>query len=389
MGRRGIENRGTSIRIGFSYKGEYCKESLKMKPTPRNLRYAERYRMQILSEIERGTFDYAAHFPDSPRAAYSGPGHVIKMRKYLNQWLGRVKPTIAASTYRDYKNTVIYQLVPAFGDYTVSQMTRSVVRDWASGLDTTNKRIANLVSPLRQALSDAVDDDLIDSNPLSDWRYRRREAPSPQDDVDPFTESEQDAILAQLDGQGRNLIRFAFWTGLRTSELVALDWSDIDWTREVAVITKAVTQASQGSERTKTEGSQREVKLLPPALEALTDQKAHTFVGGERVFRNPRTGKPWTGDQAIRKTLWTHALKRAGVRYRYPYQTRHTYASMMLSAGEHPMWVAKQMGHKDWSMISRRYGKWMPDLDVEAGLKAVERFTKTDHSLPKRSKNEE
>lgn len=33
------------------------------------------------------------------------------------------------------------------------------------------------------------------------------------------------------------------------------------------------------------------------------------------------------------------------------YQTRHTFASMMLSAGEHPMWVAQQMGHADWTML--------------------------------------
>lgn len=50
------------------------------------------------------------------------------------------------------------------------------------------------------------------------------------------------------------------------------------------------------------------------------------------------------------------ALKKAGVRYRRPYQTRHTFASMLLSAGEHPMWVAQQMGHSDWTMIAQVYG---------------------------------
>jgi integrase len=53
--------------------------------------------------------------------------------------------------------------------------------------------------------------------------------------------------------------------------------------------------------------------------------------------------------------MWVPAMKKAGVRYRRSYQTRHTYASMMLSADEHPMWVAKQMRHTDWSMIARVY----------------------------------
>jgi hypothetical protein len=47
------------------------------------------------------------------------------------------------------------------------------------------------------------------------------------------------------------------------------------------------------------------------------------------------------------------------------------FASMTLSAGEHPMRVAKQMGHKDWTMIARVYGKWMPDADPSAGTRAV------------------
>ena len=73
-----------------------------------------------------------------------------------------------------------------------------------------------------------------------------------------------------------------------------------------------------------------------------------------------------------RKTMWHPAMKKSAVRYRRPYQTRHTYASMMLSAGEHPMWVAKQMGYIDWTMIARVYGRWMPSADSDAGGEAEE-----------------
>lgn len=74
--------------------------------------------------------------------------------------------------------------------------------------------------------------------------------------------------------------------------------------------------------------------------------------------------------------MWVPAMKKAGVRYRRPNQTRHTYASMMLSAGEHPMWVAKQMGHTDWTMIARAYRRWMPTADKTAGEKAEAAFDK-------------
>lgn len=137
------------------------------------------------------------------------------------------------------------------------------------------------------------------------------------------------------------------------------------------MISRAMTQAAGGeAEVTKTAAGRRSVKLLRPALEALTAQKAHTFLADAEVFQNPRTLERWAGDQPIRKTMWHPAMKKAGVRYRRPYQTRHTYASMMLSAGEHPMWVAKQMGHSDWTMIARVYGRWIPTAEDDSGRRA-------------------
>lgn len=67
---------------------------------------------------------------------------------------------------------------------------------------------------------------------------------------------------------------------------------------------------------------------------------------------------------------WQTVLRKAGIRYRNPYQTRHTYASLLLSVGENPMWVASQMGHADWGMIRKRYGRWIPSVDLEVGEKA-------------------
>lgn len=54
--------------------------------------------------------------------------------------------------------------------------------------------------------------------------------------------------------------------------------------------------------------------------------------------------------------------------------TRHSYASRMLTAEESPMWVAEQMGHSDWGMIRRIYGKYIPGSHPEAGQKACAMF---------------
>ena len=65
---------------------------------------------------------------------------------------------------------------------------------------------------------------MIETNPLAGWCYRKVEPPKDSDDIDPFTIEEQATILHHLEGQGRNLIQFALWSGMRTSELVALNW---------------------------------------------------------------------------------------------------------------------------------------------------------------------
>ncbi len=64
------------------------------------------------------------------------------------------------------------------------------------------------------------------------------------------------------------------------------------------------------------------------------EQKIHKLLSSSLVFHNPRTNKQWGGEAPIRKILWQYALKKAGVRYRTSYRTRHTYVSMMLSAGQ-------------------------------------------------------
>lgn len=384
----GIRSRSeSSIEIDFYYRGVRCREQIKLQPTERNLRYAARFKARIEDEIAKGEFDYAKHFPNSLKVKEFAqmPGDNIVLEAYLKTWLESERLSVKQSTWRGYAKIIRGHLIPAFGDLCLSELRRKHVKDWATQRAMSPKTLGNVLSPLRIALSDAVEDELIDNNVLAGWKIKRRRsvdsaAKNTARQIDPFSSGERDTILSQLDGQAYNIILFAFWTGLRTSELVALDWTDIDWIRGVGRISRALTQGSEEPEDPKTTAGLRDVKLLPPALEALTAQKAFTFLKGEEVFQNPRTGERWAGDQPIRKTLWTPALKRGSVRYRNPYQTRHSYATMMLMAGEHVMWVAKQMGHTDWSFTARTYSRWIPDDAPEAGNKAVNLWSRSGHS---------
>lgn len=361
----------STIEIDFYYQGARCRERIKLQPTPANLKKAARHRAAILDSIDNGTFDYAVTFPRSKNARKFIRGD--RLDHYLTGWLEKKRPTLKTSTFQGYRKIIDGQLIPEFGHLLLGELKRGHVRDWAATLTCTNKRIANMVSPLRAALDDAMHDELIPANPLAGWHYRKQEAPREVDDIDPFTAEEQRAIVAAAPAAARPLLEFAFWSGLRTSELVALQWDDIDWQHKRLRVTRAMTQASRGTaEATKTAAGTRTIDLLPIAHDALKKQKPLSALHPSgHVFLNPRTGEPWTGDQAIRKTMWTHALRKAGVRYRRPYQTRHTFGSMMVSAGEPLAWVSRQMGHTSVITTTRIYARWIPVTNSLAGALAT------------------
>ncbi|NNA91475.1 site-specific integrase [Pseudomonas brenneri] len=374
MGRDGRGVRAvseSSIEITFMFRGVRCRERISLKPTATNLKKAEQHKAAIEHSIAIGTFDYATTFPRSKLAGkFSSSVGQMKLERYLTTWLEKKQPQLKSSTFAGYKKIIQGRLIPLFGERTLGELSRRMIREQLETLETGNKRLANIQSCLRSALNDAIDDELLETNPLAGWTFSRKRALKRVDDVDPFDAEEQAAILSMLDGPAHNMYKFAFWTGLRPSEWIALEWDDIDWVKRIVRVVRAQTQDADEPEITKTDSSERRVKLLGPALQALIAQKSYTFHTGNHIFLDPRYETPFSGDQAIRKSFWIPALKKAGVRYRRPYQTRHTFASMMLSAGEHPMWVAKQMGHADWMMIARTYGRWMPSADENAGAKA-------------------
>lgn len=358
----------SSYELSFVYQGQRCREKIKLPPSKANLEYLVRFRAEILNAIERDTFEYGKFFPNSPRAKRMSkiPGLSITVAEALEYWLKQIKPEVEKSTFYDYEKSVFNFLIPAFGTLYLSDINKSDVRAWAAGLDVSQKRLSNLLIPLRRVLADAFDDDLVEKNPLHGWTLKRKG--TTKSEPDPFIPQEIEKILAKATGQVRNLIQFWLWTGLRTSEICALQWGDID--DEYAHIRDAyVLGETKGP---KTMAGNRKVLLLGPALDALEVQKQFTWFKGGHVFENPNTGEPWKNNASFPMRHWKPLLHRAKVKYREPYQLRHTYASTMISSGENIHFVARQLGHKDVTVLLRTYGRWIPEIDPSAGSRAEE-----------------
>lgn len=366
MGRRegSLRARGPFLQLDYYFKGERLRPTTHYLATNKAQRAeAERLLATINLEIARGTHNPATYFPDYPKAKKYRRGSHIRIKDALRTWLMDAHKRLAKSTLRDYESGVYHYLIPTFGDLYLSELDPALLRQFIAGLTISNQRINNVLIPLRCVCDNAFADELIDRNPFE----RIRGLPREDSEVDPFTRSEVESILRVCEGQVLNILTFGFFTGLRTSELIGLRWKDVS-SDNTSIYVRHTRTRTETRNRTKTSAGVRQVKLLPHAKSALKRQQAFT-IGKDYVFDNPRTGEPWKHDGPLRKTAWIPALVRAGTRYRKPYAMRHTYASMLLSAGESPMWVAQQMGHKDWGMIRKVYGRWIPDSAEAAGEK--------------------
>ena len=359
----------TSLRILFYYRGVLCRESIKLEATAANIRHAARRRSAVLEAIERNVFNYADFFPDSKNAVRFGHLSERKLIKdFLDEHLIEKDGGIADSSYVRYKRNCKTHLYPYFGPIAIQDLTGTTIREWIKTLMCRRKTIANILTPLRAIVRRALSDNYIKTNPFDQVELDdilKKEQKKSQFKIDPFDRDEINAILSVDDGQIKNLYQFAFFTGLRPSELMGLRWGDVDWIHHTVYIEETIVDKK--AKGPKTDSGYRTVMLLPPARRALEDQKQYTFLEGKQVFYNPRTGKAWETSQQLRRTAWTYLLKRAGVRYRNPYQTRHKYASMLISQGENVLWVSKQMGHANMQVTLKRYTNWLPDTNAKGG----------------------
>jgi integrase len=123
----------------------------------------------------------------------------------------------------------------------------------------------------------------------------------------------------------------------------------------------------------KTAAGNRLIDMTRGAYEALQRQLERTGTEGQHVFIDERYGAPWDGVRTLQKR-WEIILRRAGVRYRNPYQTRHTFASVHLAAGRPPLQVARWMGHETTEMVERTYGRWIEQGQNPETRAALEAF---------------
>lgn len=371
--------------LDFRYRNKRCREQTALDNTSTNRRQLKKVLEKIEAEITLGSFDYARYFPNSPLAEeMSKPvtqGSYTKtplFNDFAKIWLSEMHIQWRESHYDTVSDTFNKHLKPVFGDKEVSHITKADILNFRSSLATvpgrTNgclsaTRINHILTPLRMILNEAADRyDFVTP-------YRGiKSLKVPKSDVQPFTLEEVRLILDTVRKDYRSYFTTRFLTGLRTSEIHGLKWKYVDFDRNQILVREAWVRGK--TVYTKNDGSQREIDMSQPVIDALKEQYKKT--GGMEYVFCTRDGTP-VNHCNVTNRVWYPLLRHLGLEKRRPYQMRHTAATLWLASGESPEYIARQMGHTTTEMLFRVYSRYVPNLTRQDGS-AFDRLLK-QHDL--------
>lgn len=312
-------------------------------------------------KLKRDAEAHAHRLAAERRAARKGEPVIGGENPLLSEWCGRFLDTHPMKPQsKTAVQTELNRIRKGLGEVRLRDLHREQIGRWVTnGLaDYKPNTQRNTLQALRQVLNVAVKDGLIASNPAMLVDMPKLGA----QDINPFESWQEVKRVAEHAGEWGPMIRFAAATGLRPGEYLALRWSDVDTLKEEARVNRTVQAGRIVDGIAKTAGSLRAIVLSHRALDALSDlvePEDRTRLIFQNSAGNVLNWRTW-GERA-----WTPALRGAGLAYRPPYQLRHTFATLALSA-DTPIPVqdvSRQLGHKHIDTTLKHYTRWMPQQD--------------------------
>jgi integrase len=334
-----LEQRGDTWYFVTMANGKRLKKALSTSVTE-----ARNIRDQYLKEV--AVYGEVVSLKPALEAETGEEGEVL-FGEVAEKWAKVVVKKIKSSTLKDYKSAMNTYILPRFGNTPISKISFLEIEEFMSGLTCTAKRINNVLVPMRAVMHFALRAGIIEKNPMDLVVNLKTDKP----DIHPLSMEEVNAFLAAVHPYYLNFFITAFFTGMRFGEMAALKWDNVSF--DLGVIRIRETRVREEEGRPKTKGSVRDIKMLPPVVEALKREKEIHRGNSPYVFLN-MNGKPLKPN-SINFHIWQPALKKAGLKPRSLYQTRHTFATLTLDGGELPGWVQSMMGHESLKMILERY----------------------------------
>ena len=318
--------------------------------------------------------------------------------EYAKTWITTTVPAICKpSTLSDYKRLLKKHILPKIGKKKVDAINKHTVKQLLmkkAGEGYSGSTITHIKNAISGVFGLAVDDEVLKINPAQKLGKVIKNK-SLQLDSDPLNRAELTLLLSSFKEHYPKQYPLALTlarTGMRIGEALALQWGDIDFNSRFIMVQRGF---SRGQIETPKNGKSRRVDMsqqLTDTLQNLKHQrKEETLEKGwkdfpEWVFINQAgMGMPITDATHWRADVFHKALVKAGLRKIRIHDLRHTYASLLIQAGESLAYIRDQLGHHSIKVTVDIYGHLAPEGNKQAVDRLDDRRTRPH---PRRTQKE-
>ncbi len=288
----------------------------------------------------------------------------MKYKTWLNEWLRLyVKPTLKIRTYYKYESVIRLHIVPKLGDAEIEELGGNILQDFVlrESEKYSSGTVNLIITVVKKTLKDAAYLGYLKEE--SSQKIRRPKTRSKK--IRCFSREEQrkieNAVLSSDNGRMYGVI-ICLYTGLRIGELLALEWSDVNFKRGVLSVNKSCHFGKdingvygRITNTPKTESSERLIPIPKALLKGLKVLKSNSSC--KYVINYKEQPVKTRSYQTTYKAL----LKRAGVNYLGFHSLRHTFATRALESGMDVKTLAEIMGHKNPTVTLNRYAHSMAE----------------------------
>jgi integrase len=291
-------------------------------------------------------------------------------------------PTLKASTQGRYRRTLNNHLLPAFGtsrlcDIGSFDLQRFVLQKMEGGLGWESaNHLRNLMSKVF-ALAKQWGYYNGD-NPASSVKLPEKQAVRGKHILQP---GQIASLLGVLKEPVSTMVLLGVLTGLRIGEILALNWTHVDFSAGEIKVEQAYYRGLLGTPKTKR--SRRTVPLPQSLALALMHLKAQGRAENgenELVFRT-RNGTPYSDTNLLHRQL-KPAGRKLGIPWLNWHTLRRTHATLFQVVGGSLRDAQAQLGHSKMSTTLEHYTLPIPALQ-RAVVEKLSRLVTNGDELPK------
>ena len=301
--------------------------------------------------------------------------------EFTEQWLrDYAKPNLAATTYQGYVGIYRSGIGPILGNILLKDLRPSHIQEYIAlklSKNVSNTTVRHHITFLHSVLETAIKWQLLIRNPIDSVTMPK----IVKHEMNILNEQQAETILQAVQGTDYYcLFALALYTGMRKSELLALQWNDVDLLMAELTICKSSHRLNTGEyivKSTKTAKSNRRIAL---SKKTCTMLKQHLKKEMNRCSKtSPKTSPKFPKDRLLfcepngeplkPNTIgqhWTRLLRRLNYPHIRFHDLRHTHASWMLKKGVSPKVIQERLGHSTISTTLDIYSHVTPGMQQQA-----------------------